>query len=76
MSYNYDEGAYEILMYLKQGYYDYLFAFLKDGATVADETLAEGSHFETVNEYTVLVYHRPVGTRFDRLVGVRKLVSR
>jgi hypothetical protein len=76
MTYNYDEGTYEALLYLKQGYYDYVFAFLKDGASACDETLVEGSHFETVNEYTILVYYRQTGSRADKLVGVRKVVSR
>lgn len=76
MQYNYDEGAYEALLLLKQGYFDYLFAFMKDGAKNCDETIAEGSHYETVNEYTILVYHRTVGSRFDRLVGIHKVVSR
>ena len=76
MSYNYDEGTYEALLYLKQGYYDYVFGFLKDGAQFCDETIAEGSHYETVNEYTILAYHRPTGTRADKLVGVKKVISR
>ncbi|MGR6088747.1 MAG: type IX secretion system plug protein [Arcticibacter sp.] len=76
MSYNYDEGTYEALLYLKQGYYDYVFAFLKDGAQFCDETIAEGSHYETVNEYTILVYHRATGSRADKLVGVKKVISR
>jgi hypothetical protein len=76
MKYNYDEGTYEALLYLKQGYYDYVFGFLKDGAQFCDETIAEGSHYETVNEYTILVYHRATGTRGDKLVGVKKVVSR
>ncbi|MFM7177732.1 MAG: DUF5103 domain-containing protein [Bacteroidota bacterium] len=76
MNYNYDEGSYEALLYLKQGYYDYVFGFLKDGAQFCDETIAEGSHYETVNEYTILVYHRATGTRADKLVGVKKVISR
>ena len=29
----------------------------------------EGSHWQTDNEYTVWVYYRPFGARYDRLVG-------
>ncbi|MFM7901784.1 MAG: DUF5103 domain-containing protein, partial [Bacteroidota bacterium] len=76
MNYNYDDASYEALLYLKQGYYDYVFGFLKDGAQFCDETIAEGSHYETVNEYTILVYHRATGTRADKLVGVKKVISR
>jgi hypothetical protein len=29
----------------------------------------EGSHDETENEYLILFYHRPPGSRYDRLLG-------
>ncbi len=76
MHYNYDEGQYEATLFLKQGYYDYQFVFLPDGSVIPDETIVEGSHYETENEYNILVYYRPVGGRFDRLVGLRKINSR
>jgi len=76
MEYNYDEGRYEAILYLKQGYYDYQYAFLEDGKTVADETVAEGNHFETRNEYSVLVYHRATGSRVDQLIGYQKFQYR
>ena len=31
----------------------------------------EGSHWQTQNEYTVYVYYRPFGSRYDRLVGIK-----
>ena len=76
MVYNYDEGQYEATLFLKQGYYDYQYVFLPDGTVVPDETIVEGSHYETENEYNILVYFRPVGGRYDRLVGWRKINSR
>lgn len=76
MSYNYDARAYELTMLLKQGYYNYQIAFLEDGSTLADATFFEGNFFETENDYFILVYHRPPGSRFDRLVGTRRINSR
>jgi hypothetical protein len=76
MVYNEDEGTYEALLYLKQGYYDYQYVFLQDGKRIADESIVEGSHFETENKYTILVYYRPVGGRYDQLVGFKKLTTR
>jgi hypothetical protein len=29
-----------------------------------------GSFFQTENEYTVLVYYKPVGSLYDRVIGV------
>lgn len=73
--YNYDELAYETSLYLKQGYYNYEYIVLNDGSSQIDETLIEGNHFETENDYTVFVYHRPTGARYDQLIGWRKLKS-
>ncbi|MCB0401444.1 MAG: DUF5103 domain-containing protein [Flavobacteriales bacterium] len=55
---------------LKQGYYNYLYCFVKDGSkNVGDIAMVEGSHYETENEYSILVYHRGVNDYYDRLVG-------
>ncbi|HAH58068.1 MAG TPA: DUF5103 domain-containing protein, partial [Bacteroidales bacterium] len=53
----------------KQGYYNYLYAFLPNGSTKADLSRLEGTHYQTRNRYTILVYYREQGTRFDRLIG-------
>lgn len=55
---------------LKQGYYDYVYCFVKDGSkNTGDISVIEGSHYETENEYSILVYHRGVNDYHDRLVG-------
>lgn len=76
MTYNYAKKGYEVTAYLKQGYYNYEFVFLKDGTSVADDFFVEGMHQETENEYTILVYFRKQGSLTDELVGVRRLKSR
>ncbi len=76
MVYNDDEGTYEALLYLKQGYYDYQYVFVQDGKPGADVSIAEGNHFETENFYSILVYYRPLGGRYDQLVGLSRLTSR
>jgi hypothetical protein len=75
MHYNEKRLGYECTLYLKQGFYNYEYAFLKDGTTVADETLIEGSHYETENDYMIYVYHRAQGTFYDKLIGVKRLNS-
>ena len=75
MHYNEKRFGYECTLYLKQGYYNYEYVFLKDGATMADETLIEGSHYETENDYTIYVYHHQQGTFYDQLIGVKRLNS-
>jgi hypothetical protein len=55
---------------LKQGVYDYIYAALpKNGGTTDFEQL-EGNWHEAENYYTILVYYRPFGQRYDRLIAV------
>ena len=70
MHYNYDIGAYQARLLLKQGYYNYAYAFLPNNSQTGDLTLIEGSYWETRNEYTVFVYYRQQGDFYDRLVGL------
>jgi len=75
LNYNFDENAYQASLLLKQGYYNYMYMFLEDGKDKADSTIIEGSHSDTENEYTILVYHRRPGTLFDRLIGMKHLYT-
>jgi hypothetical protein len=71
MNYDNARGGYSATLFLKQGYYEYDYAFLKDGSKTADVTLLEGNHYETENTYTIFTYYRPLGFFFDKLIGVR-----
>jgi hypothetical protein len=75
MNYNYRLKGYEASLFLKQGYYNYLYAIVERGETEADVTAIEGNHWETQNEYTIMVYYRRPGTNFDQLVGYDVIVS-
>lgn len=69
MIYNYDKKAYQLRLMLKQGYYNYQYVYLSDDEKKADISYIEGSHFQTENDYLVLIYFRGFTSRFDRLVG-------
>lgn len=75
MKYNFEIKAYEAKILLKQGYYNYMYAFLENNKNAGDVTFIEGSFWETENEYTILVYHRRQGDLYDQLVGVGYLNS-
>ena len=75
LTYTIRKMGYEIELYLKQGYYNYQYVYLKDGNAAADETMIEGNHWETENDYTVYVYHRKIGTYYDQLIGFKKFNS-
>ncbi len=76
MEYSAADTAYQASILLKQGFYDFSFVTLAKGEPAPDITAIEGSHFQTENEYVVLVYFTDRMHRCDRLVGVRFVNSR
>jgi hypothetical protein len=46
-----------------------------DAKKGGDETITEGNHWDTENEYHIYVYHRKFGTYYDQLVGYARLNS-
>ena len=56
---------------LKQGGYNYQFWFVPKGESKASSERVDGSYWQTKNEYTIYIYHRPFGERYDKLVGVK-----
>lgn len=67
MELNPKTNTYQATLLLKQGWYDYQFAYLDPEGW--ETSPLEGSHFETENEYEVLVYYRDMGSRYDELIG-------
>ncbi len=74
MEYNEEIGAYQAEILLKQGYYNYLYAAI-DGNNQINYEVTESNWFETENDYTILVYYRQLGARYDRLIGVTNVNS-
>ena len=64
MEYDDINHQYHAAVMLKQGYYSYQYR-QEDGATAR----TEGDFYQTENEYSVLVYYRGQGARYDQLVG-------
>ena len=69
MTYDPDKAEYQCTMLLKQGWYNYEYIFIKDGDQTGEPSLFEGNHYETENDYLILVYYRSVKERYDRLIG-------
>ncbi len=65
LEYHPDRGAYTAALFLKQGYYSYRYL-----CTPAPQVV-EGDYWQTENEYTLLVYYRQTGARYDRLIAHR-----
>lgn len=69
LDYNHRDGMYEGTAYLKQGYFNYQYIYVKDGETEGETALTEGSFFQARQIYTFYVYHSQMGSRYDRLIG-------
>jgi len=73
LTFNPDNNYWESSLYLKQGYYNYIYVFVPKGkgkgAQKIDDTYIEGSHWQTQNNYTILLYLQEEGTSYDKLIG-------
>ena len=81
MQYDNEAKCYWLTALVKQGGYDFQYWFapkdpqiLKLKFPIANKITTtqrvDGSYWQTENEYTVFVYWRPFGARYDRLVGL------
>jgi hypothetical protein len=64
---NKNTQKYEATLILKQGWYDYQYAYKIDEGW--NTIPLEGSFFETENEYEVFIYYRDMGSRYDELIS-------
>ena len=71
LTYNPASRAYEGTLFLKQGYYNYIYGLVDRTVAKAkfDTELTEGDYWEAENNYTILLYFRPLGGRADELVS-------
>ncbi|GJM34502.1 MAG: DUF5103 domain-containing protein [Saprospiraceae bacterium] len=75
MVYNDAINSYVAKILMKQGFYNYAYATTPERQ---DQTKnmplnlseIEGDWYEAENEYTILIYYRPFGERYDQLIGV------
>lgn len=73
MEYDETTKSYYVDILLKQGFYEYEFVeeyIQSDGSSVFTHEFTEGNSRRTENDYTVIVYFRPVGERYDRVIKV------
>jgi Domain of unknown function (DUF5103) len=75
MKYVPENKAYEAMIQLKQGIYNFNYVTQNSRGEIS-ETELEGSHAQTENNYEVFIYHRPIGSRADALVGYSLIKSR
>lgn len=69
MRYDASSDTYRASRLFKQGFYNYKYVVVNRDGTI-DEGAVSGDFWQTENDYTVLVYFRDLGARYDRIIGM------
>jgi hypothetical protein len=69
LSFNSGTGLYEAQLLFKQGFYNYTYVSVGDDGRINTHKV-EGSFYQTENDYTVIVYYRKFGDRYDQVIGI------
>jgi len=68
LHYNEQTGLYHNTSLIKQGFVNYKFVTFTNNEI--DHSLIDGNFYQTENEYTVLVYYKGIGERYDQVIGI------
>lgn len=74
LTYDLTKKKYIANLKLKQGLYDFKYVWIGEDGKF-DDTVFEGSFFETDNSYQVFVYYRKPGGRWEELIGFSQVRS-
>ncbi len=69
MRYNNDKKRYEGSVLVKQGYYNYRYYVVDNRTKAVLNAPVELDAYQTENDYLIFFYHRPLGERYDCLIG-------
>lgn len=69
LQYNPKTGLFEGAILMKQGFYNYQFVTKDANETISNHDI-DGSHYQTENDYTVIVYYKKFGARYTKVIGV------
>ncbi len=75
MHYNFNEKNYTATLLLKQGYYNYGYAIVRNDNKIPDLGYYEGNHWQTENIYTIYIYYHDFAKDYDQLIGVSNMKS-
>ena len=70
MIYNPATNQYELNSILKEGRYDYKYVYVPNDSALGEYISIDGDYSQTENEYTVYIYYRPTGGKYDKLIGI------
>ena len=69
MKYDPQSDTYRNSRLFKQGFYNYKYVLVDRDGTIEPGAIS-GNFWQTENDYTVLVYFRDLGARYDRIIGM------
>ncbi|NLP58505.1 DUF5103 domain-containing protein [Lutibacter sp. B1] len=69
LTYNPKTGLYEATLLFKQGFYNYQYVTKDKNGIISNHDI-DGSFYQTENDYTVIVYYKKFGSRYDKVIGV------
>lgn len=69
LAYNPETGLFEGAILIKQGFYNYQFVTKDTNGAISNHDI-DGSHYQTENDYTVIVYYKKFGARYTKVIGV------
>ena len=69
LTFNKETQLYETKILLKQGFYNYSFVTRNNNGKISNYNI-DGSHYETENDYTVIVYYNKFAERYYEVIGV------
>jgi hypothetical protein len=70
-----EKSGYFQAVKLKQSYYNYHFVTLDEDTNKVEYDFTEGNHYQTDNDYTVLIYHRNQMFGYDEIIGFAETES-
>ena len=74
MEYDRTSDSYRNTRLFKQGFYNYKYVMVNRDGSI-DSGAVSGDFWQTENDYTVIVYFRDLGARYDRIIGVGRANS-
>ena len=74
MKYDPQTDTYQNSRLFKQGFYNYKYVLVNRDGSIEPGPIS-GNFWQTENDYTVLVYFRDLGARYDRIIGMGRANS-
>lgn len=70
MDFNEKTGLFEKAIMIKQGFNNFAYVITDKKGKPEEANAIDGNFYQTVNDYTVLVYYRINSERYDRVIGI------